>query len=224
MSFARCVIATAVLMAGCAGEPVTDDGVAGGDEAGSVASAPELSVDEHDTVDAEFEQGQSWLGFFVKTMSFGGNGGSPSGLLVDGAAIFDAFQVRSGSRIDAIRFHWYKPNDFDNNTVATQGWTEWKGGSGGTLRAIERCPIGTAFGGAGGSFGSNRVNSLGFTCREVNAARRNSGPQTRSFGKDKNPLIANLCDDRNLVGNIEVRSGSEIDRITIHCYTVLGDI
>jgi hypothetical protein len=150
MSFARCVIAAAVLMSGCAGKVATDDGLAATEEPASDSSAQELDVDEHQSIAEDFEQGQSWLGFFVKTMSFGGNGGSPSGLLSNGAAIFDAFQVRSGSRIDAIRFHWYKPNAFDNNTVGSQGWTEWKGGNGGTQRAVERCPIGTAIAGMGG--------------------------------------------------------------------------
>jgi hypothetical protein len=68
------------------------------------------------------------------------------------------------------------------------------------------------------------VNSVGFTCREVNAARWNTGVRTKSFGQDRYPLWVGLCDDRNLAGNFESRSGAEVDRITIHCYSVLGEL
>jgi hypothetical protein len=58
--------------------------------------------------------------------------------------VIDAVQVRSGDYVDAIRFHYYYPNDPDN-LYHGQGayWSQWYGPTNaGTLRTAFWCPEG----------------------------------------------------------------------------------
>lgn len=190
-----------------------------------VGCAGELEGDESDSQEAEESADQSGLTVLGSVLTeqalqtHGGNGGVAQ-LHVVPTSVIDGFQVRRGSEIDGIRFHYYQPTSSTNSVSGNQGWTNWFGGTGGSAPTPFYCPAGKAVIGIKGR-AATRLDKIQVICGSANNPNPSDPNNSYSPGDwggtggfDFGP---ELCAPGRLVSSFNLRTGSKIDQIQAIC-------
>jgi len=139
-------------------------------------------------------------------LRYGGNGGSQSEMRCSDGEYVESIEVRSGSRVDALRIK-----------CTNQNWSEWKGGNGGNYHTFHAS--GSGFCGMGGRDGSIGFHKLCLTA--VSGESKCFGTTSYSSGDyfHDRACVDSPGNSRARLTGFTVRSGSMIDGLTPHWET-----
>jgi hypothetical protein len=151
--------------------------------AGSAAAADAVGPATRDGTGQEDEtrdiEGLAFGGVTGTLSWVGMHSGTFYGNLTGGSVVIDGVQVRSGSYIYGIRFHYYLTSHPDNlYTGGRHYWTSWYGPNRGTEQPVFWCPDTTGLiGYIAHPVTGARLNGISFFCNFVGQDRGGFGPQ-----------------------------------------------